>query len=183
MHENDVSWLDGHDSVRNGLSSRTTPVLRIDVPANLGRDVIGKVGDDVTSARGVIVAARRAHDACDRGPKHVFDGLEALVDLLNLLVSAHLRKVNTATGAARVIPRVRGDLVSLVMDALHDVRVFRDLVTNLEERGVRVILLENVEDLRGGAGPGTIIKRQRDDFVAIGVRRVNVVAGVQRVAS
>ena len=137
-------------------ASRTTPVLRIDIPANLGRDAVGEVSDDVAAARGVIVAARRSHDARDRGPKHVFDGLEALVDLLNLLVGAHLRKVNAATRATRVVPRVRGDLISFVMNALHDIRVFRDLVTNLEERGVSFSLrMSRISEVVPGQGPSS----------------------------
>ena len=77
-----------------------------------------------------------------------------------------------------MVPGVGADLVALLHDALLDVGHVGDLVADLEEGRVRAVLLEDVEDLGGGGGPGAVVEGERDDLLVADVGDVGVVAGV-----
>ena len=77
-----------------------------------------------------------------------------------------------------MVPGVGRDLVALLVDALDDVGVLGDLVADLEERGLGAVVLEDVQDLGGGVGPGAVVEGEGDGLLVAGVDGVDRVAGV-----
>ena len=75
---------------------------------------------------------------------------------------------------------MRADFVALVMRTFHHVRVVGNLLANGEERRVRVILLQDVEDLSRRVLPRAVVKGQCDHLVVAGVRGVDLVLLVHR---
>ena len=114
------------------------------------------------------------------GAEHGLDGLEALLDLGALLLGAHKGEVHALARAARVVPGVRGDLVALLDDALLGICHAGDLLADLEEGRVGAVLFEDVEDLAGGRGPGTVVEGEGDDLLVADIGVVGAVAGVGR---
>ena len=176
MHEDDAPRLRLHDAARDGVRSRAPPVFGVNVPSNLGIDVGLQRPDDVA----LEVTAGCAHDADGVFADDVLDCLKALLNLLNLLVSSHVRQVHALATASSVVPRVRADLVALVMRALHHVGVIGNLIADGEERCVRVVLLQNIEDLCRRVLPRAVVEGKRNHLVVAGVCGVNLVLLVHR---
>ena len=171
MHEDDASRLRFHDAARDGVRSRAPPVFGVNVPSDLGIDVGLQRPNDIA----LEVATGRAHDAGGVFADDVLDCLKALLNLLNLLVRGHIREIHALAAASSVVPRVRADLVALVVRTFHHVRVVGNLVADGEERCVRVIFLKNIENLFRRALPRAVVEGERDHLVIAGVRGVDLV--------
>ena len=176
VHEDDASRLRLHDAARDGVRSRAPPVFGVNVPSDLGIDVGLQRPNDIA----LEVATRRAHDAGGVFADGVLDCLKALLNLLNLLVRGHIREIHALAAASSVVPRVRADLVALVVRTFHHVGVIGNLVADGEERRVRVILLQDVEDLFRRALPWAVVEGKRNHLVVAGVCGVNLVLLVHR---
>ncbi len=140
-----------------GLAGVLVPVVGVDFVAD---DDVAEALDTVDGS-GLVVGVGFLVDGVRRTEVEGLDaelgGEEALgkVELKVSLAFGDFADVGVSEG-------VVADLVTFTVDALHDADVLLGFFADHEEGALDVVLLEDVEDLRGPVGIGAVVEGERD---------------------